>query len=75
MPEVLPSHPLNRWYPIRWPGDAQPAEAFAEKYFDSAQDALEYAERRRTEITPRRVSGPISSREDPNVWAVCVEVA
>ena len=75
MPEVLPSHPLNRWYSIRWPGDMQAAEAFAEKYFDSAQDALAYAERRRTEIAPRRVSGPIASREDPNVWAVCIEIA
>lgn len=75
MPEVLPSHPLNRWYAIRWPGDMQTAEGFAEKYFDSAQDALAYAERRRNEIAPRRVSGPIPSREDPNVWAVCIEIA
>jgi hypothetical protein len=75
MPELLPAHSVNRWYRLRWPGDLQPSEVWAEKYFDAHDDALRYFERRQVELSPRQVHMPIHSHEDPGIWVVCVEPA
>jgi hypothetical protein len=74
MSEVVPARTVQRWYPVRWPGDHISSEMFAERFFDSWEDAYNYADHRRSAIAPRRVSEPIRSREDASIWAVCVEV-
>jgi hypothetical protein len=75
MAQVIPARAVQRWYPVRWPGDRITGEMFAERFFDSWEDAYNYAERRRTEISPRRVNEPIRCREDASIWAVCIEVS
>ena len=73
MSEVLPARFIDRWYRVRLPGDTHLTQLFAERYFDSIEDALLYREQRSKELAPRHVHSPVPSREDPTIWAVCVE--
>jgi hypothetical protein len=51
----------------------QPKHLFAERYFDSEQDAIEYWQQRILELGDDRVCRPVPSRENSAVWAVCVD--
>jgi hypothetical protein len=73
MPEVVPTHGVNCWYRLRRrPGD-ELCDFFEERYFDSEQEALSYWEQRESELGPERVLRPLPSRENPLVWAVCID--
>ena len=73
MPEVLPTHGVNRWYRLRRPLSDELWHFFAERYFDSEQEAFAYWEQRRSELGPDRVHRPVPSHENPLVWAVCID--
>ena len=73
MSEVLPTHGVNRWYRLRRPLSDELWHFFAERYFDSEQEAFAYCEQRRNELGPDRVHRPVLSHEDPLVWAVCID--
>jgi hypothetical protein len=73
--EVVPARAVLRWYSVRFPGDHWKTEVFAERFFDSREEADQYAGRRAVEIAPRRVPHPMPIREDESIWAVCVEIA
>ncbi len=72
MSVVLPGSRVNRWYEVTRPGTRQPWYFFAERYFDSATEALAYRDRRAAELGFDRVHEPVPSHENPGVWAVCV---
>lgn len=65
-------------YIVRWPGYATPSEAWAEAFFDNHADAFKYYEDRDKELAiapngPRRLHPPMHSREDPEVWVICID--
>ena len=55
MPEVLSTHGVNRWYRLRRPLSDELWHFFAERYFDSEQEAFAYCEQRRNELGSDRV--------------------
>jgi hypothetical protein len=73
MPQVLPTGNVNRWYQLRRPLSDDVWHFFAERYFDSEQEAFAYWEQRRSELGPDRVHRPVPSHENPLVWAVCID--
>ena len=73
MQQVLATQSVNRWYQRRRPPTNHPWHFFAERYFDSEQEAFAYCEQRRSEIGPDRVHRPVPSHENPLVWAVCID--
>ncbi len=73
MPQMLPRNNVNRWYRLPLPGDAQKADWFAERYFDSHSEALAYWHQRCDELGFNRVYPPRPSHENQAVWAVCIE--
>jgi hypothetical protein len=72
MPQVLPTRSVNRWYELRRPHSDQLFHFFAERYFDSEQEARAYWQQRRRELGLYRVHRPVPSHENPLVWAVCI---
>ena len=73
MPQVLPTQGVNRWYQLRRPPSNEPWYFFAERYFDSEQEAFAYWEQRCGELGLDRVHRPVPSHENPLVWAVCID--
>jgi hypothetical protein len=73
MPQVLPTGRVNRWYQLRRPLSDEVCHFFAERYFDSGQEAFAYWEQRQSELGPDRVHRPVLSHENPRVWAVCID--
>jgi len=67
MPELAPVR-RNRWYRVKWPGEAQLKPAWAEKYFDNHTEAFDYFERRRAEHPTGCVHRPAQSHEKPAVF-------
>ena len=73
MPEVLPSHSVNRWYRVYRSDTKTHADVFAEKYFDSEAEAFGYWQNRSATLGFDRVNRPVRSHENRAVWAVCVD--
>ena len=73
MSQVLPTQTVNRWYRLRRPLSDESWHFFAERYFDSEQEAFAYWENRRSELGHDRVHRPVPSHENAFVWAVCID--
>ena len=73
MPQVLPTQTVNRWYRLRHPVTDEASDFFAERYFDSEQEAFMYWEQRGSELGADRVHRPVPSHENASVWAVCID--
>ena len=72
VPEVLPTRDVNRWYRLPQEGASCSGDFFAERYFDSENEALAYWQKRAEELGFERVHRPVSAHENPAVWAVCI---
>jgi hypothetical protein len=72
MPQVLPGNNVNRWYRLPLARNAQLADWFAERYFDSHSEALAHWQQRCDELGFNRVHRPVPSHENRAVWAVCI---
>ena len=73
MPQVLPTVSVNRWYQLRRPPGGELWHFFAERYFDSEQEAFAYWEQRGSELGLDRVHRPVPWHENGFVWAVCID--
>jgi hypothetical protein len=69
----MPS-PVLRWYFVRFPGDPWKTEVFAERFFDSREEADEYAGPAPLKSPPAAYPIPCQSVRI-RVFGVCVEIA
>jgi hypothetical protein len=63
----------HRWFRLRLPGDCRDSQLWAERFFATQAEALDYYERRRAEHPTGRVHRPVEAQEPPTAWAVCVD--